>query len=221
MRRELTRPNLRLNLILFTMASDGHIAIQSQILTDFIPFAVMKQILIAFIVFSAATTFSGCADPIKKSAFNDTKPDKEMKQPDSDAESADELPNDSDVDSDSNVAPEAVAEKMAEILYGDKFPEVLEVRASSTGGNKWRFNVTLSSLYDSPQRYADAWRVLDDKDQELGIRVLGHDHAGEQPFTRSETIMIPAETQVVFIEGRDQANGWSGQRFEFQMPSKP
>jgi len=83
----------------------------------------------------------------------------------------------------------------------------------------WRFSVTLSSPYDTPQRYADAWRVLDGNDTELGIRVLGHDHANEQPFTRSQSgIAIADGTEVVYVEGRDQANGWSGQRFAFSLP---
>ena len=104
------------------------------------------------------------------------------------------------------------------IVFGDKFPEVLGVEAEPIDNNSWRFNVKLSSTYDSPQRYADAWRVLDDQDNELGIRTLGHDHANEQPFTRSGTIQIPESTSTVFVEGRDQANGWSGQRFEFKLP---
>ena len=79
------------------------------------------------------------------------------------------------------------------------------------------FDVTLSSPYDTPERYADAWRVLDDKDKELGIRVLAHDHAGEQPFTRSETIRVPRQVGTVYVEGRDQDYGWSGQRFEVDM----
>ena len=106
----------------------------------------------------------------------------------------------------------------AEVVFGDKFPEVLAVKADPSQDNKWRFNVTLSSTYDTPQRYADAWRVLDDQDKELGIRILGHDHAGEQPFTRSHVIELPDNTSTVFVEGRDQANGWSGQRFEFKLP---
>ena len=81
----------------------------------------------------------------------------------------------------------------------------------------WRVSVTLSSEYDSPERYADAWRVLDGNDNELGIRVLGHDHANEQPFTRSHTIEIPGDLTTVFIEGRDQVNGWSGERYELML----
>jgi len=101
----------------------------------------------------------------------------------------------------------------------EAFPVVIDVSASSDDGATWRFSVTLSSPYDTPQRYADAWRVLDGNDTELGIRVLGHDHANEQPFTRSQSgIAIADGTEVVYVEGRDQANGWSGQRFAFSLP---
>jgi len=104
-----------------------------------------------------------------------------------------------------------------EIVYGDRFPEVLSVEATPLDGSGWRFSVTLSSPYDTPQRYADAWRVLDGNDQELGVRVLTHDHASEQPFTRSHTIVVPVELTTVYVEGRDQGNGWSGQRFEVSL----
>ena len=94
------------------------------------------------------------------------------------------------------------------------FPTVVDVSASTSDGVSWRFDVTLLSEYDSPVRYADAWRVLDADDNELGIRVLAHDHASEQPFTRSTSVEIPSEINLVFIEGRDQVNGWNGERFE-------
>ena len=97
-------------------------------------------------------------------------------------------------------------------------PIVLAATATGAAAGAWRVAVTLSSEYDSPQRYADAWRVLDADDTELGIRVLLHDHANEQPFTRSGTIEIPEGLTTVFIEGRDQQYGWSGQRFELVLP---
>ena len=103
-------------------------------------------------------------------------------------------------------------------VYGDQFPKVLAVKAKSLSNQRWQFNVTLSSPYDSPQRYADAWRVLDGQGNELGIRILGHHHASEQPFTRTHVIELPENTTAVFVEGRDQSNGWSGQRFEFELP---
>lgn len=99
----------------------------------------------------------------------------------------------------------------------DKYPVVIGAEVTQSG-DSWTFSVTLSSPYDTPERYADAWRVLDADDNELGIRVLGHDHASEQPFTRSQSgIVIPDDVAVVFIEGRDQANGWSGQRFDMPI----
>ena len=110
--------------------------------------------------------------------------------------------------------------KPKNVVFGDRFPEVLEAKANNMSGDKWIFDVTLSSTYDSPQRYADAWRVLDDQDNELGIRILAHDHAAEQPFTRSGVISIPNQTSPVFVEGRDQKNGWSGQRFEVSLPQQ-
>lgn len=106
----------------------------------------------------------------------------------------------------------------APVVFGDQFPEVLAVEATLVNNDNWNFSVTLSSPYDSPERYADAWRVVDDLGRELGVRVLGHDHANEQPFTRSHTIQVPRRLRTVFVEGRDQDNGWSGQRFEFTMP---
>lgn len=103
-------------------------------------------------------------------------------------------------------------------VFGDQFPKVLAVNVTFVKNASWRFNVTLSSPYDTPERYADAWRVLDDQDNELGIRILAHDHASEQPFTRSQTIELPDQKSPVFVEGRDQVNGWSGQRFEVNLP---
>ena len=104
-----------------------------------------------------------------------------------------------------------------DVVYGDKFPKVMAVKAALVKGNRWRFDVTLSSEYDTPKRYADAWRVLDENDNQLGIRILGHDHSSEQPFTRSQTIEVPEGITSISVEGRDKANGWSGQRFKFKL----
>ena len=97
------------------------------------------------------------------------------------------------------------------------FPTVEAVDAQRLEGDSWRFSVTLRSEYDTPERYADAWRVLDADGNELGIRVLAHDHANEQPFTRSTKVDVPADITVVYIEGRDQLNGWSGERIELEL----
>ncbi len=94
------------------------------------------------------------------------------------------------------------------------FPDVLDVTATHADDGTWTFDVTISSPYDTPQRYADAWRVLAPDGTELGIRELLHDHAGEQPFTRSLAgVEIPADVNEVMVEARDQLNGWSGESF--------
>lgn len=98
------------------------------------------------------------------------------------------------------------------------FPTVLDATATAVG-DTWRFDVTISSPYDSPAQYADAWRVLDLDGTEYGIRVLTHDHAGEQPFTRSQSgIVIPDDVSTVVIGARDLVNGWSEDTYELVLP---
>lgn len=116
-----------------------------------------------------------------------------------------------------NAGPAVTAENLREAENDGLFPTVVDVTATTSDGASWRVNVTLLSEYDSPARYADSWRVLDADDNELGIRVLAHDHAGEQPFTRSHTVDIPSDVTTMFVEGRDQINGWSGERFELTL----
>lgn len=101
----------------------------------------------------------------------------------------------------------------------DAYPSVIGATATPDGDGTWRFDVTISSPYDTPERYADAWRVLGPDSTEYGIRILGHDHANEQPFTRSQSgIPVPADVQTVTIQGRDLANGWGGAVFELNLP---
>ncbi len=100
----------------------------------------------------------------------------------------------------------------------EEFPDIIAVQATPTGDGTWRFDVTVSSTYDTPERYADAWRVVGPDGTEYGVRVLTHDHASEQPFTRSQSgIEIPADVQTVTIEGRDLVNGWGGGTLELSL----
>ena len=90
------------------------------------------------------------------------------------------------------------------------FPDIVEV-AVTAGGDTFRFDVTVSSPYDTSERYADAWRIVAPDGTVLGVRELAHDHAGEQPFTRSlDGVEIPADVTTVTVEGRDLVNGWGG-----------
>jgi hypothetical protein len=47
-------------------------------------------------------------------------------------------------------------------------------------GERWRLSATISSPYDGPDRYADAFRVTTEEGDGLGVRELLHHHAGEQ-----------------------------------------
>lgn len=101
----------------------------------------------------------------------------------------------------------------------EEFPDIIAAQATREDGGTWRFDVTVSSPYDTPERYADAWRVLGPDDEEYGVRILTHDHANEQPFTRSQGgIDIPAQVSTVTIQGRDLANGWGGETLELVLP---
>jgi hypothetical protein len=100
-------------------------------------------------------------------------------------------------------APETSGEQL--------FPDVVAAVATQNEPGVWTFSVTLSSPYDAPERYADSWRVRGIDSTVYGERFLSHDHANEQPFTRSQSgIQIPEGVDEVIIEGRDQVNGWGG-----------
>ena len=94
---------------------------------------------------------------------------------------------------------------------------MIDVVATPTDAG-WDFDVTVSSPYDTPERYADAWRVVGPDGTVFGVRELAHDHANEQPFTRSlPSVEIPAAVDVVVVEARDSANGWGGQTVDVAL----
>ena len=94
----------------------------------------------------------------------------------------------------------------------DQFPSVVEVATTYNGDGTWDFAVTMTSPYDSPERYADGWRVVGPDGTEFGTHTLTHDHAAEQPFTRTQSdVEIPDDVAEVTIEGRDLLNGFGGQ----------
>lgn len=99
------------------------------------------------------------------------------------------------------------------------FPDVVVVQATQNDNGTFLFAVTVSSPYDTPQRYADAWRIRDRDGTVYGLRELLHDHGAEQPFTRSlNGVEIPDGVTSVVIEARDQVNGWGGAVLELDLP---
>lgn len=104
----------------------------------------------------------------------------------------------------------------------ERFPDVIGAELAAEVGGTYSIAVTISSPYDSPDQYADGWRVLTPEDVELGSHTLGHDHAGEQPFTRTQyDLAIPSDVSEIIVEGRDTQNGYGGETVTAQVPSPP
>ncbi|MEO5609400.1 MAG: hypothetical protein ABIQ61_01605 [Ornithinibacter sp.] len=101
----------------------------------------------------------------------------------------------------------------------EMFPDVVDATLTRQGNGTFTLDVTKSSPYDSPDRYADGWRVLAPDGTELGTHLLTHDHASEQPFTRTESdLKIPEGVATVTVEGRDQVSGYGGKTRQLDVP---
>ncbi len=102
-----------------------------------------------------------------------------------------------------------------------KFPEVLAVSVKARGNNHFDFDVTISSSYDTPQRYADAFRVMGADGVVYGVRTLFHDHADEQPFTRDlYGVSIGAGVSHLIIQARDRQYGYGGKTVTVTLPGR-
>jgi len=100
-----------------------------------------------------------------------------------------------------------------------RFPDVVGVEIQPGAGDGYRVSVTISSPYDTAARYADAFRVVAPDGTVLGERILAHDHAAEQPFTRAlDGVEIPPGIGEVTVEGRDLLNGWGGSTLTVAVP---
>jgi len=100
-----------------------------------------------------------------------------------------------------------------------KYPDVVDVEVSHQSGKRFSFAVTLSSPYDSPERYADAYRIKTTEGEVLGERILHHHHANEQPFTRRLSgVEVPEGVDRIVVEGRDQRHGYGGKTQQVRIP---
>lgn len=88
------------------------------------------------------------------------------------------------------------------------------------GDGAFDLDVTMSSPYDTPERYADGWRVLSEDGKVLGRMTLAHDHASEQPFTRSQPgLEIPEDVTSVVVQGHDIDHGYGGDKLRVEVPT--
>lgn len=108
------------------------------------------------------------------------------------------------------VTPHAAVEPIA-AAGEQRHPDILDVALERADDSSFTVTVTVSSPYDTPERYADAWRVLTLDGAVLAVRELTHDHAAEQPFTRSlGGVHIPPDVTAITVQGRDLAYGYGG-----------
>ena len=101
------------------------------------------------------------------------------------------------------------------------FPNVISVKVRAAGSGVFDFDVTVSSPYDTPQRYADGFRVTAPGGQVLGERTLWHDHQHEQPFTRDlHGVKIAPAIRTVVVQARDQVSGYGGRAVTLTLPGR-
>lgn len=106
-------------------------------------------------------------------------------------------------------------------VAAQKYPDVVVAKVSASGIDTFNFDVTISSPYDTPHRYADAFRVMGKDGKVFGERILLHDHAGEQPFTRElHGVKIARGVRAVVIQARDQKYGYGGKTVEVVLPGR-
>jgi hypothetical protein len=102
-----------------------------------------------------------------------------------------------------------------------KYPDVIAAKVKARGPAHFDFDVTISSPYDTPERYADAFRVIGKDGRVYGERVLLHDHADEQPFTRDlYGVTIPSEVRMIVVQARDRKYGYGGKEVEVTLPGR-
>ena len=96
--------------------------------------------------------------------------------------------------------------------------KIIAAEFHSNEGNRWSVDVTLEHGDTGWDHYADNWRIVDDKGNILGNRVLYHPHVDEQPFTRSLSgVKVPEGTAIVYVEAHDKVHGWTPDRLEVDL----
>ncbi len=95
--------------------------------------------------------------------------------------------------------------------------EIIKVVLTKNTGT-WRVDVTLKHADEGWKHYADGWRLVDEKGNEIGKRTLYHPHVNEQPFTRSLSgFVMPGNKKIIFVEAHDLKHGWSPNRVKIDM----
>ena len=85
---------------------------------------------------------------------------------------------------------------------------ITNVHASGSSGS-YTFDVTIASNDTGCNHYADWWEVVDESGALMYRRVLLHDHADEQPFTRDGGPVPITVGQTVTVRAHMNTSGYS------------
>jgi hypothetical protein len=96
--------------------------------------------------------------------------------------------------------------------------QILVAEFQDSGAQTWSVNITLKHNDAGWKHYADNWRIVDNKGNILGNRVLMHPHVNEQPFTRGlGNVMIPENVKTVYVEAHDKVHGWTAKKLQVDL----
>jgi hypothetical protein len=96
--------------------------------------------------------------------------------------------------------------------------QILAADFYNNGGQTWSVNITLKHDDTGWKHFADNWRIVDNKGNILGDRVLMHPHVSEQPFTRGlGNVKIPENIKTVYIEAHDKVHGWTEKKLQIDL----
>ena len=97
--------------------------------------------------------------------------------------------------------------------------DVVAVKVTSAGPERYRFDVTVRHPDTGWDHYADKWEVVAPDGRVLGTRTLLHPHVDEQPFTRSlGGVGIPADVKQVLIRAHDNVDGYGQLTTSVRIP---
>jgi hypothetical protein len=99
--------------------------------------------------------------------------------------------------------------------------DVVEVKVTAESADTYTFNVTVLHADAGWSHYADKWEVTGPNGEVYAIRILGHPHDDEQPFTRSQNgVVIPASIKQVTIRAHNLVHGYGGKEMIVDLPDR-
>jgi len=96
--------------------------------------------------------------------------------------------------------------------------DVLDVKIRPVDGDTFAIDTTVQHSDTGWDHYANAWEVLDESGHVLGSRILLHPHVDEQPFTRSNTVIIPEGVKKIIVRANDLVHGLGGKTVTLEVP---